>query len=354
MTSSSAVVPIDWFSLTMPLVSLAGSLLIGLWLRRFAIPRLLRWASHTQWEAHDVILRAIHGPIVLWSLMAGMCLAMKFSPIPRDVIDVAAPVLQALWIFSVAWVSANAFAQLIAHYATKWRVGLPMTSLTQNLAKLVILALGLLIVLDSLGVKIASLLAALGIGSLAVALGLQDTLANLFAGVYVTLSKHISLGDYIRLENGEEGYVADIGWRATTIRMLPDNVVIVPNAKLSQSIITNYYLPDKELAVLAEVGVDYATDLERVERVTCEVARDVMNTVQGGVPEFEPLVRYHAFGDSSIQFSVVMRAKEFVDQFLIKHEFIKRLHKRYRQEGITIPFPVRTIVTKTSDPPARA
>jgi small-conductance mechanosensitive channel len=304
---------------------------------------MLRAASHTPWEGDEVAIRAIRGPVVLWSLMAGVYLAMEFSPVPEATVDAAGRFLKAAWLFSVAWVSANTIGQLITFYASKRQMALPMTSLTRHLARLAILALGMLLILDSLGVRIGSLLAALGIGSLAVALGLQDTLANLFAGLYVTLSKNIRVGDYIRLESGEEGHVTDIGWRATKIRMLPNNVVIVPNAKFSQSIITNYDLPEKELAVLVELGVDYASDLERVEQVTCDVARDVMRTVPGGVPGVEPLVRYHTFGDSGIRFTVVMRARAFVDQYLIKHEFIKRLHNRYAQEGIAIPFPTRTI-----------
>jgi len=329
----------DWVT---PLGILAVSLLVGIWCRRYLVPRLFGFSART----HDIVVRALRGPLLLWCIMAGFYLAMKFAPISDKAVEVAGPILKAVWIFSAAWAGANIVAQLIAQHASKWHLALPMTSLTQNLAKFVVLALGALIILESLGVKIGSLLAALGIGSLAVALGLQDTLANLFAGVYVTLSKHITVGDYIKLDSGQEGYVADIGWRATKLHVLPGNLIIVPNAKLSQSVITNYYLPSKELAVLVDVGVKYGSDLERVERVTCEVARDVMQTVPGGVPTFEPMVRFHTFGDSSIQATVVMRAKEFVDQYLLKHAFIKRLHARYAKEGITIPSTVRAIQVK--------
>ncbi len=105
--------------------------------------------------------------------------------------------------------------------------------------------------------------------------------------------------------------------------------MLVPNAKFSQSIVTNYHSPDHEMVVTIEASVDYASDLDRVEAITTEVARDVMRTVPGGVPGFDPLVRFHTFGDPGIGFSVILRAQEFVDQFLIKHEFVKRLHKRF-------------------------
>jgi small-conductance mechanosensitive channel len=180
----------------------------------------------------------------------------------------------------------------------------------------------------------------------AVALGLQETMTNLFAGIHVTLARNLRVGHFVKLESGEEGFIDDIGWRTTRIRMLPNAIVVVPNSRLAQSVVTNYDLPSRDMAVLVQVGVHYASDLEHVERVTCEVGADVMRTVSGGVTEFEPFIRYHTFGESSINFSVILRGREFTDQFLIKHEFIKRLHERYQQEGIEIPFPIRTIHIK--------
>jgi len=157
------------------------------------------------------------------------------------------------------------------------------------------------------------------------------------------MSRQIRVGDFIKLESGEEGYVLDVGWRATRVRMIRNNVVLIPNSRLAQSVITNYYYPEQELAVLVQVGVHYDSDLAHVERVTIEVGEEVMKTVQGGVPEFKPFIRYHTVGDFSINFTVILRTKEFVGNYLIKHEFIKRLHKRYNEEGINIPYPIHAI-----------
>ncbi len=123
------------------------------------------------------------------------------------------------------------------------------------------------------------MVAALGVGGLAVALGLQDTLSNLFAGVFVLLSKPVRVGDYVKLESGQEGYVEDIGWRSTRIRQIPNNMVVVPNSQMVSTIITNYYMPEHEMSVPVQVGVHYDSDLEEVEKVTCEVAQEIMNTV---------------------------------------------------------------------------
>ena len=174
----------------------------------------------------------------------------------------------------------------------------------------IILGFVFLIILDRLKITITPFLASLGIGGLVVALALQDTLTNFFSGIYIFFDKPIRIGDYIQLESGQEGYVAQIGWRNTRIRMLPNNMVIVPNAKLVSSQITNFYLPETEMAALVQVGVSYQSDLEKVERVTIEVAKEVLEQVDGGVKEFEPFIRYHTFSDFSINFTVILRAKE--------------------------------------------
>jgi small-conductance mechanosensitive channel len=136
--------------------------------------------------------------------------------------------------------------------------------------------------------------------------------------------------------------------------MLANNLIVVPNAKLAQAIVVNHHLPAQDLAVLVEVGVDYASDLRHVERVVIDVGRGVMREVTGGMPDFDPFIRYHTFGDSSINFTVILRAKEFVDQYLIKHEFVKRLHTRFNDEGIVIPFPIRTIAYRETPPDGRS
>ena len=172
---------------------------------------------------------------------------------------------------------------------------------------------------------------------------LQETLANFFAGIVIILSKQLRPGDFVGLSSGEQGYVEDITWRITTIRSLMNNMVIIPNHLLSSSIVTNYYQPEQQMSVLVNVGVSYDSDLDHVDKVTTEVATKVMTEVEGGIPEEEPFIRFNNFGESSIDFTVIMQTNEVVNQYIIKHEFIKCLHRRYGEEGIQIPFPIRTI-----------
>jgi len=249
--------------------------------------------------------------------------------------------LVVLLIVSVTWALGRAVAAAVTARAAV--AMLPSVNLVSNLARILVLTLGGLVILQTLGISITPLITALGIGGLAVGLALQDTLAKLFAGIHILVSRQVRPGDYVRLDSGEEGYVQDVTWRYTTIRQLPNNLTIVPNAKLASAVVTNYYLPDTELAVLVQVGVSYDSDLARVETATVAVGKEVMAEVKGGVPGFVPFIRYNAFADSSIDFTVILRGREVVDQHLIRHEFIKRLHDRYRAEGIEIPFPQRTV-----------
>ena len=318
----------------------------GLIAKRVVCRRLIALARRTDGRWDEAIVAEIERRVPFWSLLLGTYLAAGFWTLPPNVRTALNGALFVLIIGSLTFLCAGLLAGLARQYGQAFQDALPVTTLTENVVRIAVMAVGFLIILNGLGLSITPILTALGVGGLAVALALQDTLANLFAGFYVTVARQIRVGDYIRLETGEEGYLVDIAWRAARIRMLPNNTVLVPNAKLAQAIVINYHLPDKELAVLVNLGVDYDSDLEHVERVTCDVARDVMRTVPGAVAEFEPFIRYHTFGESSIDFTVILRAGEFVDQYLVKHEFVKRLHQRYQQEGITIPFPIRTLVQR--------
>ncbi len=216
-----------------------------------------------------------------------------------------------------------------------------------------VFGIGFLVLLDSFGISITPIMASLGIGSLAVALALQPTLENFFSGVQIVVDKPITVGQFVQLDSGEEGYVEKIGWRSTWVRMLANNVVVIPNKILVNSKLLNYDYPGKELAVRLQVGVHYDSDLDHVEEVTIDVAKKTLLEVQGGVHGFSPFIRYHTFDSSSINFTVILRGKEFIDSYLLKHEFIKRLHRRYKEENINIPYPLVTLDWNDGSSPLR-
>ncbi len=330
----------DWtISLSIFIVVLTA----GFILRKIIFHRLSKLAQNTKTWIDDLVLKSIKWPSVIWVLMAAIYIGVECSGLPENATSLISKLLVVLGLLSVTIVLSGIATRLIKTYSNKFDAVSSSISLLQTVSRIIILGTGILVILNSLGISITPILATLGVGGLAVALALQDTLSNLFAGIHISFNKIVRVGDYIKLDSGEEGYVTDITWRTTKIRMLANNIVLVPNAKLSQANITNYYFPERDLAVLVNVGVHYKSNLRHVEKITCEVAKEVMQEVSGGVPEFQPFIRYHTFGDFSINFTVILRAKEFVDQHLIKHEFIMRLHERYAKEGINIPYPIRTV-----------
>lgn len=324
-------------------------LLAGIVLERIVLSRLRKIAAATKWRGNEVLISAIYRMPPLWFAVAGIYGALVNAPLDPEVLSVLQTILAVGIIALVTVTAARVVVGFVRLYADRVEDVLPSTSIFINLTRLLVFLVGVLIIIKRLGYDITPILTALGVGGLAVALALQDTLSNLFSGLYIVAARQVRPGEYIKLDSGEEGYVTDVTWRNTTIRQLPNNLVIVPNSKLASAILTNFNRPEKELAVRVQVAVSYASDLAHVEAVTIAVAKEIMTEIPGGIPEFDPVIRFHTFGDSSINFTVVMRAREFVDQYLITHEFIKRLHKRYQEEGIEIPFPIRTVYLKREE-----
>jgi len=154
---------------------------------------------------------------------------------------------------------------LLKEYGQRYEPIRPSLGILNWLGKALIILIGLLIAMDSLKISITPLLTTLGIGGLAVALAFKDTLANFFAGLYILADRPIRLGDYIKLEGGPEGYVESIGWRSTRMRTLFNNIVVIPNSKVSESIITNYFLPERRVSLVLNIGVSYDSGSRKVE-----------------------------------------------------------------------------------------
>lgn len=325
------------------LVLIAAGFLIGAVAEKIIFSKLRKIALDTGWEGGEIIIAAVHGTVKFWCVVAGLYAAVETVPLNDHLYTFLQKSLLVVVLASVTIALAKVATGFVRLYSKRAEGVLPSISLFPNITKLSIYVLGLLVILQSLGISITPILTALGVGGLAVALALQDTLANLFAGLHVLVSKQMRQGHYIKLNTGEEGYVTDITWRNTTLRALANNMIIIPNAKMASAIITNYDLPVKEGTVIVPVGVSYGSDLAKVEQVTVQAAQEVMQETGNAGPGFEPLIRYQGFGDSSINFNVILRAKEFADQYVLKHELIKKLYRRYHEEGIEIPFPTRIV-----------
>ncbi len=313
--------------------------------KNFIFYYIRKFAARTQTQLDDLFISAADFPLVILIFTSGGLIIGRMIPVSADIhltnyflMGFKAATILAIVIFVDQFLCA-----VIGFYAKKIEILKTSGGIVHGLIRGVVVCLGVLVLLDSFGISITPVLASLGIGSLAVALALQPTLENFFSGIQIITDKPIQIGHFIKLESGEEGYVEKIGWRSTWIRMPQNNMIVLPNKNLVNARVINYYYPSPDLVATIEVGVHYHSDLERAEKAAIEVGLEVMRDVSGGLKDFVPVVRFHTLGEWSINFTVVLWAKEIGDIGLIKHEFIKRLHKRFAKEGIVIPHPVRAI-----------
>ncbi len=332
--------------IVLPLSIFLGGTLLGLTVEIL----LLRKLSKKEGKNYEFFISAMRYMITLSFAVASIYATIHFITMDRTLFHFLRNTLHIIMMLLGTIIVARLVTGFMKMYIKGTEGISSIPTIFINLVKLLIFMVGLTIILDFLGVSITPIITAMGVGGLAVALALQGTLANLFSGLHVIASGKIRQGDYIKLSTGEEGYVTDMTWRDTTVSMSSENLIIIPNSKLASASVTNYSLPDNRMVFTAQVPVDYESNLKKVEDVTTSVATDVMREVSGGVPDFKPYIRFHTFADSSINMLVTMRAREISDQDLVQHEFMKRLHERYKTEGITIPFPTRTVFTRDNTP----
>ena len=309
------------------------------------------------------VLTTFKGPLALFLVTLGLLLAFQALASSTDstlswLADYREWALRA-WLVSVALI-ASYLATHVLESISLWYlenvaertasdIDDRIMAQVRRFVPLVVYTVGVLLSLDILGVSITPLIAGLGIAGIAVALALQPTLGNLFSGTYLAVEGELNEGDFVELEGGPSGFVVDVGWRSTKIRDRFNNMIMIPNSQLVDSTLTNYYSYSKVMTVLVACGVSYESDLVRVEEVSLEVAAQVRDDLEEAVDEFDPVVRFTAFGDSNIDFVVVMQAQDRAASFAVRHETIKRLHTRFNEEGIEINYPVRRLVFPETD-----
>ena len=282
-----------------------------------------------------MLLRVLRLPSLFWAIVISLYLTIELSPtqILRHS-SIAERVLISLLILSITSFFSNILPELLQIYISKANLKFPRTGIVFVIIKLFVFILGIITLLSYLGIQVAHFITTLGIAGLAVSLALQGTLSNVFSGLNLIASRQIEVGDLVRLENGEEGYVEDITWMNTIIRRRDNNLVVVPNSRLVNSIVINYGKPIPSMNITISIVIPYSSDLEKAEKLALEVAREVQKTVEGADPSFEPFVRYSAFTELGITLNTTLRVLNPDSQFLIRHEFIKRLKKTYEREEI--------------------
>ena len=309
------------------------------------------------------VIRTFKGPIVLFLVIVGPLLSvMVLTALTSSTwgflesLDIwTRRSWSVVIIFEVAYLVAQLSQTLFAWYiraiAARTKLGKVNRLLPpiRRVLPILIYAVATLVALDSIDIAISPLLAGFGIGGLAIALAIQPTLSNFFAGTYLVTEGEINEGDFIELEGGPSGYVVDVGWRSTKVRSRFNNLIIIPNSQMMNSILTNYYSPTPAMNVIINCGVSYDSDLTEVERLVLEVVQEAIDESQHAVKDVEPFFGFSEFGDSNIDFFVFIQANDRMGSFILKSEVIKKIHARFEKEGIEINYPVRRLIHSNPD-----
>ena len=312
-------------------------------------PRLKKLVQRSKWSGDDIVVSSAESQIVFWFFLFGLSTTIddiNLTEESKSYINIAVSIL-----FIASF--THALAKLIMAFVDIWSKnqggGFPSTTIFTNIIRITVYVIGSLIIFDRLDVSIAPMLTALGVGGLAVSLALKDTLSDVFSGLHILLSKKVEPGDFISLDSGEMGYIQNITWRNTKMLERSNNIIHIPNTKLSSAIIKNYDSGDPSFSVKIPLGVSYDSDLEKVGEIIEEVSNKIHKTMGEVNKDAEPSFKFKGFGQSSIDLVVYFRGNKYGDQNPIIHEFIKAIHKRFDEENIEIPYPVRTLVHKKED-----
>jgi len=348
---------IDWLALgqklIVPACIMVFALFVGIALNQLLTQKLAGRVKASESEIVEIFFRALRGVPIYLSIVIGLYWSVTTSNLPAGLEKIFSYILFAMIVFSITRVCERTLSGFIR---MKFSGSNDMTqsTLLDTIFRVAIYASGALIILDYFDISIAPIMAAMGVGGMAVAFGVRETLENIFSGLQIIVSKQIRVNDYIKLSTGDEGKVIDINWRFISVMPATEaNVVVIPNKVIAGSVTTNFSQPRDDIIVVVPIGVSYDSDLDLVERVTVEVARELQIKIDGYQPKIDengndvnklaPVVRYQAFNDSSIDFNAVLHVQTFTNQYILKHEFIKAITQRYREEGINIPFPIRTL-----------
>lgn len=317
--------------------------------RKILFSALRRLVRKRAAQTDDFFVTALQGPSTLLIIAFALYIGLQLAEIPDQYEVYAVRGMHLSLILTVTMALANISGRAVVFFLKKVDLPISVTSLLNVVIKASVYAVGVLVMLNFVGISITPIITALGVGGLAMALALQDTLSNLFAGIHILAEHTIRVGDFIRLETGQEGFVEDISWRTTRIRVPMNNMVIVPNSKLSQSVVTNYFLPERRTMIQVPVSVSCDADPDLVERVLLEEATSSIAEVPGLLGDPAPSVLFApGFGASSLDFTLLCSVADINAQQPVQHALRKRILKRFIREGIAIPNPTYTVFLQDS------
>lgn len=324
------------------------------WLLAQGICYLLhRWGgkltSFTNTDLDDRILQRITPSISLLLTLLGMYLALLSLPLHETFFRLISSGLFVANVVIVCVLIYRILHEALVWYAERQHEGAggafsrQMVPMVEKVTMLFIIGAALMVVLRHFNYDILSLVTALGIGSLAIGMAAKDTLAHVISGFTLMIDRPFRIGDRIQLSGGQVGDVQDIGLRSTKIKTLDNQLLIIPNSDLCNTMLTNQAFPDNRIKGRINVGVGYGSDVEQVKRLLVTIALEVDEVL----PEPAPEAFFTSFGDSALNMSLFFWVEEYSQLFATTDKINSRIIERFREHGIDIPFPIRTIRMST-------
>ncbi len=311
-----------------------------------------RKAETTESKIDDLVIAAFGTPAVVAVLVITLFLSFKVADLPEQfqfILD--SKYINVVWILLGAWIISTFLYKTIETYGHRLAAGTEndlddrMIALAQVSLKYIIWFAALLLILHVLEINITPFLAGAGIAGLAIALAAQDFLSNFFGGAIIAVDKPFKMNDRITIDQFT-GDVICVGARSTRIRTVDNQVVTFPNKKIMDSYVINHAQPDALLKVRVNVGVAYGSDVDKVRRILAEIAHDAAWEHPFIVDTKDPIVYFLDFGESSLNFQLVVHTNDFSMTWETKDAINTRIARRFAEEGIKIPFPQREIYLK--------
>lgn len=323
------------------------------WLLAQAVCYIInRWgskiASFTTTDLDDRILKRITPSISLLLTFLGIYFASQTLPLHEKIFRLLSGGLFVANVVIVCILIYRVLHETLIWYAERQQDGetgifsRQMAPIIEKVTMLFIIGGALMVVLKHFNYDILSLVTALGIGSLAIGMAAKDTLAHVISGFTLMIDRPFRIGDRIQLASGQVGDVQDIGLRSTKIKTLDNQLLIIPNSDLCNTILTNQAFPDNRIKGRINVGVSYGSDAEQVKALLVQLALDVEDVLNEPVPE----AFFVSFGDSALNMSLFFWVEEYAKLFATTDKINSSILERFREQGIEIPFPIRTVKLK--------
>jgi MscS family membrane protein len=339
--------PLKW-----PAGLLAAAFLVAVaWLAsRIFVHLIARWlkhlASRTETDLDDRLLELASKPTRKLVVLGGLYLAIGELPLADGARRLATGIVFAVAVFVALRVVTQIILVLIGTYGHRFQERgdklqfekdyLPLLS---KILGTVIAVVGLIMVLDFFGQDVTSLVAALGIGGFAISFAAKELLGNMLSGFAILADRPFRPGDRIKLATGEVGDVITIGTRSTRVKLLDQNMLIVPNSELVNSRLTNFSFPTHATTGSFDIGVAYGTDVEQAKELMLGVIRQQPELIDPA-----PSVSLARFGDHSLILSASFTISEFANAGTVQDRVRVKVYQLFQEAGIRIPFPTREII----------